>query len=87
MKSIGSISFYPNNVFKDLILVIVFSFFSLCHCMEASFVKSEHHKRTISCMHCFIYAALTSAVNAASVLLATPFVLYSTLYFPECAKT
>lgn len=38
-------------------------------------------------MHCFIYAALTSAVNAASVLLTTPFVLCSTLYFPECVKT
>lgn len=34
-------------------------------------------------MYCFIYAALTSAINTASVLLTIPFVLCSALYFSE----
>lgn len=37
-------------------------------------------------MYCFIYAALTSAINTASVLLTIPFVLCSALYFSECAQ-
>ena len=37
-------------------------------------------------MCCFIYAALTSAINTASVLLTVPFVLCSALYFSECAQ-
>lgn len=37
-------------------------------------------------MYCFIYAALTSAINNASVLLTIPFVLCSALYFSECAQ-
>lgn len=37
-------------------------------------------------MHCFIYAALTSAINTASVLLTIPFVLCSALYFAKCTQ-
>lgn len=37
-------------------------------------------------MYCFIYAALTSAINTASVVLTVPFVLCSALYFSECAQ-
>lgn len=37
-------------------------------------------------MHCFISAALTSAINTASVLLTIPFVLCSALYFAKCAQ-
>ena len=36
-------------------------------------------------MYCFINAALTSAINTASVLLTIPFVLWSVLYLSECA--
>lgn len=37
-------------------------------------------------MYCFIYAALTSAINTASVFLTIPFLLCSGLYFSECTQ-